>query len=298
MSENQTAPNEVSPTLIQAASDSGVMHYRFVPVLGRSNPSLAPVAWRLVKASERLQQLDDLAPQVAAAWRGEHPTLRAKRSSPDTIELSVPKLHGQPEAELRELAMIASEILNHVRIALDYLAFNVVWMDSGSKREDTKFPLHTRSTGYGEVRRKAMPRITTTHAEWVKAVQPFNGVAWTSHLEELSNRDKHRLAVDVVAAYTFSVDHAHKYADPLGDPAYLGYQVNDPTLALLLADPMLADANQARLELMPTLTDILGGSAKFVNQFLAEAGLSEMTITSSEIAIEGAGPAGDVSEEA
>lgn len=103
-----------------------------------------------------------------------------------------------------------------------------------------------------------MPGITTVHHDWVEEVQPFNGVEWTQVLVDLSNRDKHRFAIDVVPAYTFSYDPSIKWADPEGDPGFVGFQVEEPSLAFLISDTLGPDGSSR--EVTGALSSMLVGA--------------------------------------
>jgi hypothetical protein len=154
----------------------------------------------VVEAAERLRKLLERMPELSNEWKG-HPVVRAPKSAPHELQLSLEDWHWSQMPSARTLTFLASEVLHHARIALDYCAYHVVWLDGGRPREGTKFPLVEDQSRWGKEKRGALPGVTPEHAEWIRDVQPFTGVDWSRKLLELSNRDKHRMAVEVVPIY-------------------------------------------------------------------------------------------------
>lgn len=261
-------------------ADPSIVYYRFVPVLNRGQPTLAPVAYRLLQAGHRLSEWRIARDRIAAAWEGKHPTPRAPwgEDLPTDFGIMMEDIVGPGIESRNELTFLASECINHVRTSLDYLAFNVVWKDRGAPYAHTKFPLHTKESGYGEVRRKNLPGLTADHKAWFEAVQPFRGVEWTTVLEELSNRDKHTTAVDIVESYGFKLNKDAVFSDPLGDPRFRGFQVDDPSISYLIADAFASLENEPRLDAERTLDAILVGACLFANQFMVEWGYSPIQL--------------------
>lgn len=229
-----------------------------------------------------MQELQERMPEVAHEWRG-HPVVRAPKSAPEEMQLTLENWDWSQMPSARALTMLASELLHHARIALDYCAFHVVWLDRGAPRDGTKFPLVSEQDRWAKERRNALPGITAEHVEWVRQVQPFAGVGWSTDLLKLSNRDKHRMAVEVVPTYRCHVDPAKRFADPLGDPEFWGYAVDSPRLELNIAPAMSAGMGPAapdtRLPMDETLGAILAGVTEVVNRFLVEAGYTPIALT-------------------
>ncbi|WP_139227723.1 hypothetical protein [Nocardioides alpinus] len=246
-------------------------HLALVPVLDTSRPNFRAVGWRVVTAAERLQELQRRIPDLADEWTG-HPVVRARKETPDQFELSLEDWSRSQSASARTLTYLASEVLHHARTALDYCAYHLVWLDSGAARSGTKFPLVNEASKWGKEKRRSIPGVTAEHAEWIGEIQPFTGTDWSGWLLELSNRDKHHTAAEVVPTYRCRVNPAERFADPLGDAAYFGFQVEDSRLELNIAPAMTDPARGAGLPLEATLAGILHGVVDLSNRFLTEIG--------------------------
>lgn len=250
-----------------------------VPVLDTTRPNFRSAGWRAVEAANRMQALLERIPDLSKEWKG-HPVVRAPKSAPDELQVSVQDWSWSQMPTARALTLLASEIVHHARVALDYTAYHVVWLDSGKPRHGTKFPLINDVNRWGKEKRGALPGITAEHALWIKDVQPFAGVEWSHNLLQLSNRDKHRMAVEVIPIYRCSVDRTRLYADPLGDAGFWGYQINDVHLELAIAPAMTPVQNaETRLPLESTLGAILQGVADLVSRFLVEAGDGPISVS-------------------
>lgn len=262
------------------AADGSSELFRYVPQPQRESPSLEPVVLRLISSVHKINEFSELSAYLISSWPGFNPALRAPRGQ-DQPEFTDANIAGYPslDAQARmQLAHQASECINHVRTALDYLAFNVVWADSGSRHEGTKFPLRTKAAGYAKERRDSLPGVSNEHHEWIKRVQPFNGTEWTRALVELSNRDKHRIAIDIVPSFEFTIDRSVPVRDPLGDPYYRGFSISKSTVELLLADALEATPDNPHLQADHTLRVIVAGAVNLVNLFLVDWGESEIKI--------------------
>lgn len=279
MSKNEnwaTVPLEV-PSLTKKSSltDHGSSElFRYVPQVQRNSPSLEPSALRLISAVHKINEFTELSHHILSSWPGFDPNLRAPLHQLDP-EFTNKNVGGYPvldEQARMQLAHQASECINHVRTALDYLAFNMTWKDSGSRHEGTKFPLHTKDSGYGRVRKNSVPGLSKKHDAWVESVQPFNGTEWSQALVELSNRDKHRVAIDIVPSFTFTLDRSIPLQDPLGDPSYRGFAVANATVELLLADALEVAPGNSNLEAGHTLRVIVAGAVNLLNLFLVDLG--------------------------
>lgn len=263
-------PNGVPPSTVSEPEMPNV-HLALVPVLDTSRPNFRPAAWRVVEAAHRFARLQQLMPELAREWQG-HPVVRAPKSEPAALQLSLEDWSWSQMPSARSLTFLASEVLHHARTALDYCAYHAVWLDGGEPRGGTKFPLVQDRGRWAKEKRSALPGITPEHAEWILQLQPFEGVEWSRNLVELSNRDKHRMAVEVIPVYRCRVDPERVYADPLGDPDFRGFAVLDARLELTISPAMTDGAGErASLPLEVTLADILKGVTDFVNRFLDEA---------------------------
>jgi hypothetical protein len=256
------------------------LYFALVPVLDTSKPNFKSAGWRVVEAAERLNAVIKTIPNLGQEWTG-HPVVRAPKSSPDDLLVTTVEWQWSQLPTARALTLLASEVLHHSRVALDYCAFHAVWLDRGSPSDKTKLPLVRDRSKWSDERRRSLPGINSTHLQWIEEVQPFANVEWSHRLVELSNRDKHRMAVEVVPTYRFRVNKAKRYADPLGDPTFCGFAVEDAKLDLRIA-PAMATATTGRsnpdFPLEETLLTIVQGVAALVNRFLQEAGFEPVVI--------------------
>lgn len=252
------------------------LYVALVPVLDSSKPNFRAAGWRAVEAAHRFQVLLEKLPNLGEEWKG-HPVARASKLALDQIELSVVDWNWSHTPAARAMTLLASEILHHSRVALDYCAYNMVWLDGGEPKKGTSFPLVTDESKWSRERRRALPGISVEHAEWVRGLQPFRGVEWSSNLAQLSNRDKHWMAADVLASYRCRVDKSRAYADPLGDDAYVGYEISEPKLELSIA-PAMGSSAGAALPLKETLVGIINGVVDVVNLCLSEVGVEKISV--------------------
>lgn len=118
-----------------------------------------------------------------------------------------------------EISLLVSEIIHHLRAALDYVAYNLVWLDLGTPRERTQFPIAETEPQWRDAQKRRLRGLSTQHVEVILEYQPFRGCRWTRELRELSNADKHRFLVDIPLQLqgSFQIDPAKAEADP-ADP--------------------------------------------------------------------------------
>ncbi len=112
------------------------------------------------------------------------------------------------------LAILIGETLYNLRGALDYLVYELFYLDTGGIENGTKFLIedsiaswnnHLSSPGTAGRRRRKLwlYRLTMAHKTALQALQPCYGCTWTARLRDLSNPDKHRRLTTIVA----SVNH-------------------------------------------------------------------------------------------
>ncbi|WP_396277769.1 hypothetical protein [Glutamicibacter creatinolyticus] len=136
---------------------------------------------------------------------------------------------------------------------------------------------------WSKERRNSLPGITHDHMQWIREIQPFQNVEWSTNLVTLSNRDKHRLAVDVIPTYQFLIDRGKLFADPLEDPEFFGFAVEEVRLLLNIAPTLKEKSSPDRgLPLEATLLGIVRGVVDIVNRFLVEAGYSAISVEFKE----------------
>ena len=112
-------------------SESDTIYLALVPVLDTSRPNFKSAGWRVFEAGERLREIVRRIPDLGSEWRG-YPVVRAPKSTPAELQISVQEWQWSHMPTARALTLLASEVLHHARIALDYCAYHAVWLDSGT----------------------------------------------------------------------------------------------------------------------------------------------------------------------
>ena len=98
-----------------------------------------------------------------------------------------------------EIPFAASDCIHNLRVALDYLMFELSRKLSGDPNPTaTQFPLcetldqfdnHLRAAAKGKGPLRYLP---ATYINRIEAYQPYKGVDWAETMRFLSNQDKHR----------------------------------------------------------------------------------------------------------
>ena len=178
-------------------------------------PSLRQAKWRTTVATERFKAFAAEDRKV----REHKATLRVTYDPDDYA-----RGNYQPYVDFSELkpatydvftaqAMV-SETLHHLRCALDHVAYNLAWLDSGRPREMTAFPISPTVTRWRNRVDRDLPGVKAPNVERVKAFQPFMGCAWSGTLAEFSNFDKHRMLVEVSRSHSAIFKPSDAYLDP------------------------------------------------------------------------------------
>lgn len=95
-------------------------------------------------------------------------------------------------------AMVAiriGETIYNLRAALDYLIYEMSILDSGKPANRSQFPLESTKDGWKMHQASWMTGVNAIHKAAIELYQPYNGIAWTATLRDLSNPDKHRSLV-------------------------------------------------------------------------------------------------------
>ena len=95
------------------------------------------------------------------------------------------------------IPILAGETIYNLRAALDYLVYELAFLDSEQMQEKTQFPIEDSPKQWRKHGRR-LQGLSNEHTEAVKGLQPFSGCEWTAVLRDISNPDKHR---HLVAAY-------------------------------------------------------------------------------------------------
>jgi hypothetical protein len=98
----------------------------------------------------------------------------------------------------RTTGILIGEFAQNLRTALDYLAFQLAWFDSGPSAERrTQFLIEDRPKGFKD-RKRFLEGLSPTHVAMIERLQPYNGAKWLAILRDISNTDKHNV-LDVLS---------------------------------------------------------------------------------------------------
>jgi hypothetical protein len=134
-----------------------------------------------------------------------------------------------------ELSLLASEAVFNLRAALDYAVYELAWLDSGQRQEDTQFPIVDDVKDWSKQESRRLPGVSDEHRSAIREYQPFEGCAWMARLRRLSNFDKHRLLVAVIPVLTggFKLSSLPFAPDP-GDASKLRAPMTNPQMDAVL----------------------------------------------------------------
>lgn len=206
---------------------------------GDSSPSLDPAVLRMARAARRLDDLRAIIETMGARVIENPLQVRLTRENVEAGIWASPLIrwhHDVVDDELRqETRVLTGEVLYHLRTALEYLAYHLVWHDNGTPHERTAFPMVPvdKASDWGRTAAKLLPGVTAANLERIRKLQPFAGCAWTADLTELSNLDKHRtpIRVGAVTGATFTSQGETLLAPDPEDPNW--YIIDStPTLSV------------------------------------------------------------------
>ena len=230
----------------------------------RSRPSLAGARLRISRAFEHANQmvglLDERTNASGTIWirvvAEEFKTRRALDVEVDWSEWSAP-----PSGLL---SLLASEALFNARDALDYLVYELAWLDSGTLQKGTQFPIIDDANDWPAEAARRLRGVNDEHRDAISEYQPFAGCEWTRSLRELSNADKHRLLVSAVPQlqYQFHLPSLPFGPDP-DDPSKLRAPAESPMVNVVFP------SNEPAID---TLHEIAVGAAKMIERFQVDFG--------------------------
>lgn len=162
------------------------------------------------------------------------------------------------------LSLLASEALFNVRTALDYLVYEIAWLDSGTPQTRTQFPIVDDAHDWSDQATRRLRGVSNEHRNVIRDCQPFAGCEWTRSLRELSNADKHRLLVSAVPqlSYEFHLPTLPFEQDP-DDSSKLRAPAQNPTVDVVLP------SNEPAID---SLRAIAVEAAKVIERFQGDFG--------------------------
>jgi hypothetical protein len=204
-------------------------------------PSLRGAKVRLMRAVARHMELQAL----------EH----EGKTDPQPIRLTADRAEweaGEPlrptidwsqarRIDVTHAKLLTSEIVQHLRAALDYLAYNLVWLDAGRPdrggERSIHFPVVRNETRWKSEAHGRLPGVTREHLAIIREYQPFMGCRWTATLADLAMIDRHRFVLDIFREYSgaFSNSAETVSVDP-EDPTQVVVDVGAVDFRFMLPD--------------------------------------------------------------
>lgn len=165
----------------------------------RSAPSLDGAEAWLLRADEHLSEV---APLTLGVLKVEREAMIAALDDPELVEPGIEgslRIAGPVTPIPRRISILIGEAIQALRRSLDYLIYELAWLDSGQPQNGTQFPLDDSDLKFWR-RLKRIKRgpaayllgVSGEHAAAIEPYQPYAGTHWTKLLQALSNPDKHR----------------------------------------------------------------------------------------------------------
>lgn len=251
-----------------------------------SNEPMPTYAWaavRAVTAGARTNSFIELTREVSRAWTN-HVTVKVNRAGEPRLEF--PGLRAEQIEVENRASILASEVLHHARAALDLCVHLASWRDTGTPNQHFQFPLaETERQWRDALRGRWLQGLSATHRHWIRAAQPFEGVDWSGYLRRLSNQDKHRVTVQVAAAYSVTVEDWKVIADPPGSDDLGTLEPAKRELTFLIRNALdPTSAPDPHVSATDVLLGVMHGTVALVNQFLNDEGNNEITTLVSQFA--------------
>ncbi len=171
---------------------------------------------RLDGAYERIngarERLDELKPHVQSFHAEKRSSITYNRR-PETIILNGKQKRvviGTASTRIfpapLKVSRLIGEVIQHLRISLDYLAYQLTCFDAKSIVERTQFPIADTEKIFNQLLRRYNLRgnLSAEHIAAIERLQPYNGCDWTKRLAEFSNPDKHKDLTVVASPVIFS----------------------------------------------------------------------------------------------
>jgi hypothetical protein len=151
-------------------------------------PTLNDARARVTRAEEHITSLESNCASISSP---DNTVVMGMHNVP---AIGVP-LHV-PEAP-PILSILVGETIYNLRAALDYLMYELVYLDGRKRKSKTNFPIkNTEEEWDNFVSHKEtglwFNSLTFEHQTAIKALQPCFGPVWVGELRGLSNPDKHR----------------------------------------------------------------------------------------------------------
>jgi hypothetical protein len=177
-------------------------------------PTLNDARARVARAEEHIARLESQCASILA------PNTTIVVGTHNSPLLGIPP--NIPQAP-PILSILVGEAIYNLRSALDYLVYELVYLDGGKLKNDTNFPivetekewnnLFPRKKGGKKRRTDWFYVLSPAHQAAIKRFQPCQKCLWMRTLSSLSNPDKHRRLTFVKPITTFQAGDSAKTAN-------------------------------------------------------------------------------------
>lgn len=183
-----------------------------------------------VRLNWAMKRLTELKSVVEAFIDREHEIAEG------TIQINpqpgVPFQITRPESPIPgDVPVLLSEVIQHLRSALDYLVFQLAILDSGAEQKQTQFPIENSPNQFGGQSKSRLKGLNTAHIAAIEKLQPYNGVNWTRLLRDLSNPDKHRHLSTQIHNTAIELAHGNDPTQVFAPPGVKGLFIDVTTVS-------------------------------------------------------------------
>lgn len=147
------------------------------------------------------ESIHDLEQEITAFFQGDPPPYKiVKQHQNNGLEYAFLAL-GEPEAPLR-FAVLAGEIVHHLRSSLDHLVYALVIQNGGTPSKNSQFPICATAKKFEDACNSGLiTGISQSAKQLIMAVQPYTSSTPDDTVLHVVNEydifDKHRLLVVV-----------------------------------------------------------------------------------------------------
>jgi hypothetical protein len=164
------------------------------------------------------------------------------------------------------LSLPVSDCIHNLRAALDYLIYELAFLDSGTVKDGTQFPIEDDPQAFNKKRRnRYLCGLSDDHIRKIESLQPYNGVNWTRTLRTISNPDKHRHLV-VMKPQVSTVVYTHNS----GEVSDTVISVNGEQTFLKKEDVLSIGFADSQVPVVETLISLIAEAGKTVDTFKSE----------------------------
>ncbi|MDO8615920.1 MAG: hypothetical protein Q7T33_09345 [Dehalococcoidia bacterium] len=151
------------------------------------------------------ERLDELKPEIEA-FRADIRRGIAYERRPETIILDGRQqrvVRGSFTTQVRpaplKVSRLIGEVIQHLRIALDYLVYELTCFDAKGNVGRTQFPVADCEEEFKKLLKRYNLRgnLSGEHIAAIERLQPYKGCQWTKWLTTYSNPDKHETLTTV-----------------------------------------------------------------------------------------------------